>query len=209
MKIIYGEYYKDVDYYKKRFYKAIEEHELPKGYQIKRENEFLENHQYFLVADLTHRDLRKMRNVAYLDTSKLELISVTEEERKIHSSIATILEYQEKNKFAKIDDKEPPSNPLEVVHWGYYKKKGDNYHIYNALDFGPLPEEYRDEECKKIEMLMKDYFDFNVVNLLETNLEVISRFKYIDTKKIDWFPATVEEIDVYNAICLICKYSLD
>ncbi|EOH59113.1 hypothetical protein [Enterococcus mundtii] len=203
MKIIHGEYYKDEDYYKKRFYKAIAEHELPEGYQSKRENEFLENHQYFLVADLTHRDLRKMRNVAYLDTSKLELISVTKEERKIHSSIATILEYQEKNKFDKIDDKELSSNPLEVVHWGYYKKKGDNYHIYNALDFDPLPEEYRDEECKKIEMLMKDYFDFNVVNLLETNLEVISRFKYIDTKKIDWFPATVEEIDVYNAICLI------
>lgn len=209
MKIIYGEYYKDVDYYKKRFYKAIAEHELPKCYQIKRENEFLENHQHFLVADLTHRDLRKMMNVAYLDTSNLELISVTKEERKIHSSIATILEYQEKNKFAKIDDKEPSSDPLEVVHWGYYKKKGDNYHIYNALDFGPLPEEYRDEKCKKIEMLMKDYFDFNVVNLLETNLEVISRFKYIDTKKIDWFPVTVEETDVYNAICLICKYSLD
>lgn len=209
MKIVHGEYYKDEDHYKKRFYKAISEHELPEGYQIKRENEFLENHQYFLVADLTHRDLRKMMNVAYLDTSKLELISVTKEERKIHSSIATILEYQEKNKFAKINDKELPSNPLEVVHWGYYKKKGNNYHIYNTLDFGPLPEEYRDEECKKIEMLMKDYFDFNVVNLLETNLEVISRFKYIDTKKIDWFPATVEEIDVYNAICLICKYSLD
>jgi len=209
MKIIHGEYYKDVDYYKKRFYKAIAEHELPEGYQIKKENEFLENHQYFLVADLTQRDLRKMINVACLNTSKLELLPVTKEEQKIHSSITKILEYQARNKFAKIDDKEPNSDPLEVVHWGYYKKRGDNYHVYDALDFGPLPEEYRDEECKNIEMLMKDYFDFNVVNLLETNLEVISRFKYIDTKKIDWFPATVEEIDVYNAICLICKYSLD
>lgn len=209
MKIVHGEYYKDEDYYKKRFYKAIAEHELPEGYQVKRGNEFLENHQYFLVADLTQRDLRNMVNVVYLDPSKLELISVTKEERKIHSSIAKVLGYQEKYKFAKIDDKEPPNNPLEVGHWGYYRKKGDNYHIYNALDFGPLPEEYRDEESKKIELLMKDYFDFNVVNLLATNLEVISTFKYIDTKKGAWFPATVEEIDVYNAICLICKYSLD
>ncbi|MBO1123770.1 hypothetical protein FQS88_18145 [Enterococcus casseliflavus] len=209
MKIIHGEYYKDVDYYKKRFYKAIAEHELPEGYQIKKENEFLENHKYFLVADLTQRDLRKIIHVVYLDTSKLDLIPVTKEEREIHSSITKILEYQARNKFTKIDDKEPSSDPLKVVHWGYYKKKGDYYHIYEALDFGPLPEKYRDEECKKNEQLMKDYFDFNVVNLLATNLEVISTFKYIDTKKVTWFPATVEEIDVYNAICLICKYSLD
>lgn len=102
MKIVHGEYYKDEDYYKKRFYKAIAEHDLPEGYQIKRENEFLENHQYFLVVDLTQRDLRKMMNVAYLDTSKLELMSVTKEERKIHSSIATILEYQKKIKQTKL-----------------------------------------------------------------------------------------------------------
>lgn len=69
MKIIHGEYYKDVDYYKKQFYKAIAKHELPEGYQIKKESKFLENHQYFLVADLTQRDLRKIIHMAYLDTS--------------------------------------------------------------------------------------------------------------------------------------------
>lgn len=204
MKIVHGEYYKDEDYYKKRFYKAIAEHELPEGYQIKRENEFLENHQYFLVADLTQRDLRKMINLAYLDTSKLELIPVTKEERKIHSSIAKILGYQEKYKFAKIDNKEPLSNPLEVVHWGYYKKRGNNHCVYEIIDIGPLPDEYRDEESEE---LHKKHFNFFTTSLVETDLTKVMGGGFIDTKTLDLIAATEEEIAVHNAMFLLHNYS--
>ncbi|MFS1020085.1 hypothetical protein ACFC9N_12325 [Enterococcus casseliflavus] len=204
MKIVHGEYYKDEDYYKKCFYKAIAEHDLPEGYQSKRENEFLENHRYFLVADLTQRDLRKMINVAYLDVSKLELIPVTKEERKIHSSITKILEYQARNKFTKIDDKELSSDPLEVVHWGYYKKRGNNHCVYEIIDIGPLPDEHRDEESEE---LHKNHFNFFTTNLVETDLTKVMGGGFIDTKTLDLIAATEEEIAVHNAMFLLHNYS--
>lgn len=204
MKIIHGEYYKDVDYYKKLFYKAIAEHELPEGYQIKKENEFLENHQYFLVADLTQRDLRKMIHVVYLDTSKMELIPVTKEERKIHSSIAKILEYQEKNKADKIDKSEPNKDHLKVTNWEYYKKRGNNHCVYETIDIGPLPDEYRDEESEE---LHKNHFNFFTTNLVETDLTKVMGGGFMDTKTLDLIPATEEEIAVHNAMFLLHNYS--
>lgn len=204
MKIVHGEYYKDEDYYKKRFYKAIAEHELPEGYQLKRENEFLENHQYFLVADLTQRDFRKMINVAYLDVSKLELIPVTKEERKIHSSIAKILRYQENLKADKIDKSETNKDHLEVTNWEYYKKSGNNQCVYETIDIGPLPDEYRDEES---EDLHKNYFNFFTTNLAETDLTKVISGGFIDTKTLDLIPATEEEIAVHNAMFLLHNYS--
>ncbi|MEQ6207352.1 hypothetical protein [Enterococcus mundtii] len=90
---------------------------------------------------------------------------------------------------------------MDIIKGSYYKQKDKNQNlIYQAIDSQPLPERYRDRENEE---RYKNDQPFLIVDLLEKDISKMFFGKTLNTKQINFIPATEEEIKLYQAAELI------
>ncbi|MGK0607294.1 hypothetical protein [Enterococcus gilvus] len=93
-------------YFKKRssngtekIYKAIDNQPLPEEYQNSETDKRYKYHYYFLIADLSEPDVRKIFSMEYLDSASIDFVSASKSDIELYKAAELISDYQEKNSF--------------------------------------------------------------------------------------------------------------